>query len=129
MNEDATKADRRFTLLEFVVYVSLFAISFAVIRFVLQHNDSSDILLMLAALALLGALIGLGLGVLLRGRRSAASGAIVGAIVLPTVLFIVLTIAVHRTHRGPRILIENPPLESNEQMDALDIDGKDSERR
>ena len=129
MNEGATKADRRFTLLEFIVYVSLFAISFAVIRVASQHEDPPVPLLITAALALLGALIGLGLAVLLLGRRSAASGAIVGAIVLPTVLFIIFTIAVHRTHSSPRLLIENPSLESNELMDALDNDGKDSDRR
>jgi len=116
MNWGATKAHRRFTSLELVVYVSLFGIAFAMIRCAFQCGKRAGpslegllSLLMLGAFVLLGALIGVAAAVLLGGRRRAVPGAVVGGIVLPLVLFFAVAIVVYHTHNRPRTLVIPSP--------------------
>ena len=100
MSVESTKPQRRYSLSELLVYVSLFALAFAGLRL--------ESAVGLAAFCLFGALLGIGFAAVLTGRKHFLAGAIVGGIVLPMVLFIAFSIVVYRTHSRPRTVIVQP---------------------
>ena len=125
MSVETTKSTRRFSILELLIYVSLFAVTFAAFR--LKDPPAP---VGLASICLFGALIGIGIAALLTGRKHLMAGAIVGGIVLPSVLFVAFAIVVYRTHNRPRKVIVQPPgVGLKVQLHSVENDEEDSIRR
>jgi pilin/secretion family protein with methylation motif len=89
---DATpKSGRGFTLLELLLYITLFAVVLRIT--LLSDSDGTSGLLTLFGMCLLGALIGIGVSVWFAGRQFAIVGALFGGVILPLILFVLLALA------------------------------------
>ena len=82
MTEQPSNVNRRFTIWELVAYVSAFGVLFGVARMLgpLGHNPLTAFLMLVPIPILFGSLVGLGVTVLIGGRRSAVMGAVIGGI-------------------------------------------------
>ena len=95
MVSENDKANRRFTVIELLVYVSTFSLAIGILRAEVNGPSLPPVifycysLAIIVALCLLGSLIGIAIAMLLVGRRGAVGGCVVGPFFLYIVLLIV----------------------------------------
>ena len=98
MTDQPSPVDRRFTIWALVAYVSCWAVLFGVGRSAVLFGvgrmiPSFPVLIAIPLTLMFGALVGLGVAMLVGGRRWAMTGAVVGGI-NAVVLFVILATAI-----------------------------------
>ena len=110
MASEKRKAIRRFTVFELLLYVSAFSLAIGIFRARYEVEGHSLPPLMgycyalasIAAVCLLGSLIGIAIAMLLVGRRCVRLGAVSGAVAFPLLLFVAGIIYMDHARRQSR---------------------------
>ena len=105
MTEQPSNSNRRFTIFELVAYVSAIGVLFGVVgpivRLIIAKSQWNPPHAVLVAITLgipflFGAIVGLGVGMLVGGRRWAVSGAVLGGgMFVIMAMFVVAFVAVY----------------------------------